>query len=556
MNHHHNAFFYVTPPKLIDSNSVTSADVLPGRGGETNHHLGNMEFRNFVDQLRPDYQTAETEEERNRLAREVMRMVQQKRGRFLQLDQSSNLLYVMEEEAAIKKIKQRFYDATKHGGPPTPTIATTATSMTTTKTKSTSQTQNMVSQSYDTKLPTIKLNSVQDIKPPAAHPGHNAEQSQPVNGIQPSQLLSSHVAKTVHVPQTLPPFQEMLLRNQELARRRREQMRQSENLRRLSNQQLYDLAFHPLCLPLQDLALAQLRERLRQLELQSAAQKYTEYQLSLLLQSNPSLPLRLQPEGRYSTIVPQEDLLPSVPPTAAVQSGRSTTGSLLSELMNGTATTNASIGQSTMRSETTLAQTMRTETTMGSSRHNVRVKGGSTMSQSSLSDLFSTAESFILPDFETQSAAGRMQETIDVQLEDEPFPKEIEDRSEAAVSDMEDFDMDNLSTDGKEHQTDGNENDQTFKFVDFRQKMGETLRQKVFGREGHPEQLLGNSGTGSDCMGGRLSPAALFGLNQSEHGQVFDINRVQNDALSRSRRGDDGGEGSDAGVSFKSFDRD
>lgn len=81
-------------------------DILRGRGGYTNHHPGNIKFRNAARALRADYRRAETgRNQKYLISVELVRNVKAYGGRFLEKGKD-NLWYVMDEKAARKKASQ------------------------------------------------------------------------------------------------------------------------------------------------------------------------------------------------------------------------------------------------------------------------------------------------------------------------------------------------------------------------------------------------------------------------------------------------------------------
>ncbi len=81
-------------------------DILRGRGGYTNHHPGNIKFRNAARALRADYRRAETgRHQKYLISVELVRNVKAYGGRFLEKGKN-NLWYEMDEKAARKKASQ------------------------------------------------------------------------------------------------------------------------------------------------------------------------------------------------------------------------------------------------------------------------------------------------------------------------------------------------------------------------------------------------------------------------------------------------------------------
>lgn len=67
-----------------------ASDVLLGRGGGINSHVGNRVFREWVHQRKEDYNLAGSKADKTRVAKEVMDLVTNKGGRFLTKDPTSS----------------------------------------------------------------------------------------------------------------------------------------------------------------------------------------------------------------------------------------------------------------------------------------------------------------------------------------------------------------------------------------------------------------------------------------------------------------------------------
>lgn len=67
---------------------VTHMDVLSGRGGETNHHPGNILYRQFVRACQPEYIEAKRRE-KPYIAQRIVLAVRKMGGRFLKKDHSN-----------------------------------------------------------------------------------------------------------------------------------------------------------------------------------------------------------------------------------------------------------------------------------------------------------------------------------------------------------------------------------------------------------------------------------------------------------------------------------
>jgi len=96
-----------------------SSDVLSGRGGSINAHVGNIQFRRWVAERKNDYNLAATKVEKSVVAQEVIALVrsQSPPGRFLQKDPTAiggiGWWVEIEEEKTIAKTSQ----ALREGAP-------------------------------------------------------------------------------------------------------------------------------------------------------------------------------------------------------------------------------------------------------------------------------------------------------------------------------------------------------------------------------------------------------------------------------------------------------
>jgi hypothetical protein len=67
---------------LIPDVEITNNDVLLGRGGRTNHHIGNGTYRAFKESLQEKYLHA-TKDEKTCISNQLVQMIHEKHGRFL-----------------------------------------------------------------------------------------------------------------------------------------------------------------------------------------------------------------------------------------------------------------------------------------------------------------------------------------------------------------------------------------------------------------------------------------------------------------------------------------
>lgn len=72
-----------TPNILVRSDEIQKWDVLSGRGGKSNHHIGNKFFRHLVTEMRPAYRSSKTRIEKAIITESLMEKVHRMGGQFL-----------------------------------------------------------------------------------------------------------------------------------------------------------------------------------------------------------------------------------------------------------------------------------------------------------------------------------------------------------------------------------------------------------------------------------------------------------------------------------------
>jgi hypothetical protein len=72
-------------PRLIADSDVTDNDVLLGRGGRTNHHIGNRNYLQYKLVVQDQYMRANSRKAKTALAYQLVQMVHAKKGRFLSI---------------------------------------------------------------------------------------------------------------------------------------------------------------------------------------------------------------------------------------------------------------------------------------------------------------------------------------------------------------------------------------------------------------------------------------------------------------------------------------
>ena len=99
---------------LINTSNINENDVLCGRGGLTNQHVGNKKFRALVKQLQDKYMTRK-KHEKTLLSQAVVAVVRGSTpaGRFLKQDTQTGMWYDIGDEMATEKTSQAFREKSK-----------------------------------------------------------------------------------------------------------------------------------------------------------------------------------------------------------------------------------------------------------------------------------------------------------------------------------------------------------------------------------------------------------------------------------------------------------
>jgi len=92
---------------VINISHPSPNDILMGRGGGTNLHPGNLNYRRIIDSFKPDY-SASPKAGKFKYACEVVDMIRNMSppGRFLKKDANTNLYFDVGEKAAREKTSQ------------------------------------------------------------------------------------------------------------------------------------------------------------------------------------------------------------------------------------------------------------------------------------------------------------------------------------------------------------------------------------------------------------------------------------------------------------------
>lgn len=84
---------------------VTENDVLSGRGGATNVHVGNRVFRSLIDAHREKYLRAK-KNDKPEISRSIVNIIRRRNGSFLKKDEDSGLFFEIGDDLAREKTSQ------------------------------------------------------------------------------------------------------------------------------------------------------------------------------------------------------------------------------------------------------------------------------------------------------------------------------------------------------------------------------------------------------------------------------------------------------------------
>jgi hypothetical protein len=95
----------IIPPSKEGTSDFNDADVLSGRGGGTNVHPGNRDFRDLINKYRTSYLKAR-KNDKPAISRAIVKLVRNNGGRFLKKDERDNLYYEIGDAQAREKTSQ------------------------------------------------------------------------------------------------------------------------------------------------------------------------------------------------------------------------------------------------------------------------------------------------------------------------------------------------------------------------------------------------------------------------------------------------------------------
>jgi hypothetical protein len=95
------------PPaeEMISADEVTDNDVLCGKGGQSIHHFGNIQFRQWAEEMKPEYSQL-SKPEKTPYSWKLVNKVWEAGGRFLEKDDESGKYYIIVEKDARLKASQ------------------------------------------------------------------------------------------------------------------------------------------------------------------------------------------------------------------------------------------------------------------------------------------------------------------------------------------------------------------------------------------------------------------------------------------------------------------
>ena len=88
-------------------------DILLGRGGLSNHHIGNIRYRQYIEDFKPYYQRLNTKDEKKELSQVFCNFVHDYGGRFLEQDPESDAWIEAQNNKARKKCSQALREEKK-----------------------------------------------------------------------------------------------------------------------------------------------------------------------------------------------------------------------------------------------------------------------------------------------------------------------------------------------------------------------------------------------------------------------------------------------------------
>jgi hypothetical protein len=94
----------------IDEAEPKDSDVVSGRGGKSNKHPGNKAYWLVIMMQRAEYRACTSDEDKNKIAQEVVDFIHRQNGRYVQMDEESGRWFILPDLVALDKAKQALRD--------------------------------------------------------------------------------------------------------------------------------------------------------------------------------------------------------------------------------------------------------------------------------------------------------------------------------------------------------------------------------------------------------------------------------------------------------------
>lgn len=132
----------VDPKKQSSTNNTVwrENDILAGRSREVRCHIGNVKFRELIDEYQPAYKKAGRKLEKSRIAVQVYKIIESRGGRFLDCrPEDPDSWFEISYDKAVAKVSQTLRKGAKHMKPLSSTTSSATAIQASKKTKGTSK---------------------------------------------------------------------------------------------------------------------------------------------------------------------------------------------------------------------------------------------------------------------------------------------------------------------------------------------------------------------------------------------------------------------------------
>ena len=132
----------VAPKKQRSTNNTVwrENDILAGRSREVRCHIGNVKFRELIDEYQPAYKKAGRKLEKSRIAVQVYKIIESRGGRFLDCrPDDPDSWFEISYDKAVAKVSQTLRKGAKHMKPLSSTTSSATAIQASKKTKGTSK---------------------------------------------------------------------------------------------------------------------------------------------------------------------------------------------------------------------------------------------------------------------------------------------------------------------------------------------------------------------------------------------------------------------------------